>query len=162
MGWLGSAELGAEIAAAIIVVLVLAVLIGLFSRRRWLSRGGGMFDCAGRLHPMQSGSRPLGGWSAGMARYHQETFQWFRIFSVSLGPKLVLTRRGARIIERREANEGERAELLGLTSVLRLELPARTGGTRTVELAMTPASATGLMSWLEAAPPGTGQGGQRG
>lgn len=146
MGW----ELSAEVATAIVLALVMLVLLlvlAMFLRRRLLSRGARVFDCAANLRP---GSQR--GFSVGMARYADEQFEWFRAFSIDVGPSFVVPRRGARLVQQRP-RDADGDSLVGLDTVVRLEVPAK-GGLRTVELALDSGSATGLMSWLEAAPPG--------
>ncbi|MEL4506205.1 DUF2550 domain-containing protein [Luteococcus sp. H138] len=141
MGWSGAAEL-----TGLVLVLVLLVpLLGLYARRRWLSTRGGVFDCALKL------SR--GGWATGVARYETDELQWFRIFSLSTRPKLVLRRDMTTSVGRRRPEEAEAVVLFSDDQIIRLR---STQGSMPIiwELAMNPQSVTGLMSWLEAAPPG--------
>lgn len=146
MGWELSAEVVTASVLALVVVLLLLVA-AMFLRRRLLSRGARVFDCAANLHPASKR-----GFTVGMARYADERFEWFRAFSVAAGPSLVVPRRGARLVHQ-APRDADGDSLVGLATVVRLELPGRSGR-RTVDLALDAGSATGLMSWLEAAPPG--------
>lgn len=145
MGWLRVAELAGVLALA----LVLTPLVGLWVRRRWLSAKGGVFDCALRLK--QSG--PGAGWATGVARYEGDVLQWFRIFSFSWRPRVELRRDQTIALGRRSPDPAEAIVLFGEDQIVRLQV-ARSGTEQVQELAMTPQSVTGLMSWLEAAPPG--------
>ncbi|GAA1398261.1 DUF2550 domain-containing protein [Luteococcus peritonei] len=145
MEWL----VGLEVLAAVMVLFVVVPLLGLYLRRRWLSTKGGVFDCALRLHE----SGPGTGWATGVCRYEGERLEWYRTFSLSVGPRLVLERDETSSLGRRGPAEAEAVVLFSEDQILRLQ--HRAGGrTRIWELAMHPASVTGLMSWLEAAPPG--------
>ena len=145
MEWL----VGLEVAVALLALVVVVPLLGLYLRRRWLSAKGGVFDCALRLH----NSGPGTGWATGLCRYEGERLEWFRTFSLSVRPRLVLERDQTAWLGRRGPEAAEAVVLFSEDQILRLENRAG-GGSRVWELAMHPSSATGLMSWLEAAPPG--------
>ncbi|MEL4357891.1 MULTISPECIES: DUF2550 domain-containing protein [unclassified Luteococcus] len=127
------------------MLVLLVPLLGLYVRRRWLSTRGGVFDCALKL--------ASGGWATGVARYEADELQWFRIFSLSTRPKLVLERDLTASVGHRRPDESEAVVLFSDDQIIRLR---STQGREPViwELAMNPQSVTGLMSWLEAAPPG--------
>lgn len=146
MGWKVPAEVITAVVAAM-VLLALVLVLGMFVRRRVLSRSGGVFDCAANLRPAQRR-----GHSVGMARYAGDRLEWYRIFSVAVAPTLVVPRRGTRLTANRPMRAGEDT-LPGLDTLLSLEVPTRQG-MRAIELALDRQSATGFMSWLEAAPPG--------
>lgn len=146
MDWLALSE-----ALAVVVLIALAVpVILLYSRRRWLSRQGGMFDCNLRL----SSSTPGTGWVLGVARYEGEYLEWFRAVSLSFRPRVRFERRTTAVVGQRVPEPAERLVLYHDQSVVILE--ERAGRQVVRELAMSPESATGLLSWLEAAPPGLG------
>ncbi|GAA1717943.1 DUF2550 domain-containing protein [Propioniferax innocua] len=130
------------------VIAVLACvgipLVWLYARRRWLSRSGGTFDCA--LRP-SGGNKP---WQLGAARYQGEYLEWFRIFSLGLSPRFRMRRSTMHVLESREAEPAD--ELYGDERVLEVEF-GTAKGERQVEVAMDHESATGLLSWIEAAPP---------
>lgn len=140
MEWLGLVE------GFLIALLVLALPLLMFAaRRRWLARQGGMFECSLRL-----AAAPGSGWALGVARYRSEDLEWFRIFSLAFRPRLRLNRRSTTVVDSRAPDHAEALMLYRDQQVLTLADPQ---GRRT-ELAMGCESITGLLSWLEAAPPG--------
>lgn len=145
---MGGWALTMEALVALVVLLVLP-LVGLWGRRRWLSGKGGLFDCALRRPDGQRGS----GWTTGVARYEGEVLQWFRIFSFSWKPMLELDRSVTSAVGSRSPEPVEAVVLFGDDQIVSLRVQGRSGE-HTRELAMSPASVTGLLSWLEAAPPG--------
>jgi len=140
--------LGGEIllGAALLVMLGLVVLA---LRRRWLARQGGTFECSLRLRT----STPGAGWSLGVARYNEENLEWFRFFSYSLAPRKAFVRASVNVLDNREPSEVEAVSLYAGQRVLRIEAMTSTGPEEW-DLAMSDDSLTGLLSWLEAAPPG--------
>jgi hypothetical protein len=143
MDWLGITE---WVALSLVVVLLVPVAF-LGFRRRWLSRQGGLFDCSLRL----STKTPGAGWVLGVARYSGDNLEWFRAFSMALRPRLIFPRSQARAGQQRDPDSIESVLLFDEQRILRLEL---TDGA-SWELAMSVASLTGLLSWLESAPPGS-------
>ncbi len=143
MGGLGIAE-----GVAVVLVLLLVPVALLVARRRWLSRQGGLFDCSVRL----STATPGGGWMLGVARYTGDNLEWFRAFSLSLRPRVVLPRSQSRAGQQRDPDPIEAVVLYDQQRIVRMEL----ADGRSWEIAMPPASLTGLLSWLESAPPGAG------
>ena len=143
-GWLGVVEVLGVLAALLAPsVLMLAV------RRRWLNRLGGTFSCSLRLRMRTPGV----GWVLGVGRYSEGILEWFRYFSYSLRPRMVFPRRNVRVLETRMPDPVEAVALNADEKVLRIEM--QDGHTETQwELAMSEESLTGLLSWLEAAPPG--------
>lgn len=139
-----------EILAGILIGAGLLFLVWLFARRRWLSSRGGVFDCALRTH----GRRMH--WHLGMARYAGDSLLWYRALSLDIHPRLVLDRQQTTWVGQRPPTEEEMMVLFTDHQVAELHGVDRRGNPRVYELAMTPASVTGLMSWLEASPPGIG------
>lgn len=132
-------------AAMIVCMAVIAMpIIALFARRRWLTGQGGLFDCARRVAGGQ--------WNLGFARYRGDALEWFRAFSVSLSPSLVIRRGRNDYIEQRQPT-AEETDLLFDNS--RVVLVRGRQDTASHVLAMEPGHVMGLMSWLESAPPGT-------
>jgi hypothetical protein len=143
-GWLGVVE----VLGVLAVLLALSVLM-LAVRRRWLNRLGGTFSCSLRLRMRTPGV----GWVLGVGRYSEGILEWFRYFSYSLRPRMVFPRRNVRVLETRMPDPVEAVALNADEKVLRIEM--QDGHTETQwELAMSEESLTGLLSWLEAAPPG--------
>ncbi len=144
MDWLAVTE----VIALVIAALVLLPIAWLIARRRWLTRGGAMFDCSMRLRTTTPGT----GWVLGVARYREGRLQWFRSFSLSLRPRLVFRRDQTTVGPQRAPDEIEALLLLEDQRVIELRLDDG----RSWEASMTPEAITALLSWLEAAPPGQG------
>lgn len=137
----------AEWTALVFVVLLLVPIGFLAARRRWLSRQGGLFDCSLRL----SAKTPGAGWALGVARYSGDNLEWYRIFSPSLRPKAIFPRSVSHAGSQRDPDAIEAVTLNDDQRIVFLEL----NDGRSWELAMSVASLTGLLSWLESAPPGS-------
>ncbi len=144
MDWLAVTE----VIALVIAAVVLLPIAWLIARRRWLSRGGALFDCSVRLKTRTPGT----GWVLGVARYRHGCLEWFRSFSPSLRPRLVFPRGQTTVGRQRPPDEIEALLLLEDQRVIQLKLDS--GGSW--EASMTPEAITALLSWLEAAPPGQG------
>lgn len=139
----------AVLAIAIAVALCVGMLGLLAGRRRWLAREGGTFECSVRLRTTTPGA----GWVLGVARYAGDQLEWFRFFSYSARPRRRFRRGEVRVVETREPDSVEAVALYAGQQVITLE---ERRGDRAVhsDLAMGSDSVTGLLSWLEAAPPG--------
>ena len=146
MSWLT----GAELVVGLVLLLCAFSLMMLFLRRRWLSARGGVFDCDVR----PADSEGATGWITGMARYDGDFLEWYRVFSISFRPKVVLPRAQSRLVARREAQGSELEALSQGASILRLTTVDAAGAPSVWELAASRGSLVGLMSWLEASPPG--------
>lgn len=92
----------------------------------------------------------------GTARYNEERFEWFRFYSFALRPRLSLRRAGIRVVGGRIPEASEAVALYADQRVVVVEEHSP-DGVQEWELAMNPDSLTGLLSWLEAAPPGLGR-----
>ena len=132
----------------IVVFAVLLPLILLYLRRRWLTGQGGLFDCAYRARD----DAPGAGWVLGMARYHGEALEWYRSFSISLLPKVVLQRASTAYVDQRSPEAVEAIALFDESVVVTLRDKVSGQGHT---LSMAPESVMALMSWLESAPPGS-------
>lgn len=130
---------------ALFIVLVVPVIF-LATRRRWLSRQGGLFDCSLRL----STKTPGAGWALGVARYSGDNLEWFRVFSPSLRPRQIFPRSITSAGDQRDPDAIEAVMLSDDQRIVNLEL----ADGKSWELSMSNASLTGLLSWLESAPPG--------
>ncbi len=146
MGWLADTEA----VLAVLVLVAVAAVIGLYVRRRLLSQTAAVFDCA-----MRTGSRRPS-WVTGMARYRGERFEWFKVFSPSIKPAEVIVRRAARVVDRRRPDINEAVLLGGLDTIVVVEVGESGREPRLVEIALSGGSVTGLLSWLESSPPGHG------
>jgi hypothetical protein len=143
-GWLGVVEVLGMLAGLFVLSLL---LLGV--RRRWLDRLGGTFNCSLRLRTRTPGA----GWALGVGRYSEGILEWFRYFSYSLRPRMVFPRRNVRVLETRMPNPVEAVALNADEKVLRIEMQDGRAESQW-ELAMSQESLTGLLSWLEASPPG--------
>ncbi len=144
-GWLGVLLL-----FGLLVVTLALSLILLAARRRWLDRVGGTFECSLRLNMTTPGA----GWALGVARYSEGMLEWFRFFSYSPRPRMSFLRAAVRVLETREPDAVEAVALNAEQRVVRVALQDAVSEVEEWELAMSPDSLTGLLSWLEAAPPG--------
>ncbi len=158
--------------AAFLVLLVL-VAAGIAGRRFLLERGGGTVECGLR--------KPGGPWRLGVASYQQDELSWFGVFGVSMRPEETFPRRDLTVVSRRLPTEAETVSLGHGMIVLECSVGesgpfgevgalgdgvalagggASAGGVGeakggTVELALPESALTGLLAWLEAAPPGS-------
>ena len=128
--------------AAFLVILVLAA-VGIAARRYLLERGGGTVECGLR--------KPGGSWRLGVASYQRDELCWFRVFGVSMRPEEVFPRRDLAVVSRRRPTHAE-VSILGPGMIV---VEFNFGGGGPVELALGESALTGLLSWLEAAPPGS-------
>lgn len=142
--WLGLFEI-----IVLLVALAALCLVLLAARQRWLARQGGTFACSLRLETATPGN----GWALGVARYNQGLLEWFRFFSYSWRPRLTLPRGEVRVRETRDP-DGVEAVTLGADQRVVKVASAAVMEACEWELAMSSDSLTGLLSWLEAAPPG--------
>lgn len=135
----------------LVAVILAALLLALFVRRRLLGRKGGMFECSlrGRTKPTRSPSSGARGWQLGIGRYDGDRLEWFRVFSFAPRPKIVLDRR-LEVLSRRVPHGAESFSLYAGHVVVGVRLP---DGTK-VELAMSDPALTAFLAWTEAAPPG--------
>ena len=142
-GWLNVVSI--LVACVLLIALSLVVLA---LRQRWLNRLGGNFECSLRLRVTTPGA----GWVLGVCRYSEGILEWFRFFSYSPRPRMRFSRSELRVLETRDPDPVEAVALSSDQTVVRVESPGRPG--EIIELAMSADSLTGLLSWLEAAPPG--------
>ncbi len=135
------------------VVLLVALVFGVLTLRRWLFvRAGGTVECS--LRELRAdGDAADGGhgpWRLGFGRYKGDVLQWHRVFGFRRRPRQVIHRRGLVVAGRRVPQGEEAAGLLPDVTIVEV----RDGGRR-LELAMGAAALTGFLAWLEAAPPGS-------
>jgi hypothetical protein len=128
---------------AFLILLVLAAS-GIAARRFLLERGGATVECGLR--------RPGGSWRLGLASYQLDEFCWYRIFGVSTRAEQAFPRRDLAVVARRAPTQ-EEASILGPGRII---AECQVGGsTGAVDLALGESALTGLLAWIEAAPPGT-------
>ncbi|MBC3843992.1 DUF2550 domain-containing protein [Streptacidiphilus sp. 4-A2] len=166
------------VVVVIAVLLAVLLGLGAFAaRRRLIQRPGGTFDCSARLRMPQvpsagpsdappaddsvlpSGSAPAPaaaaaedggkGWVFGIARYNNDSVEWFRVFSYAHRPRRVLERSRIEVLYRRTPEGQEELALLTGAVVL-----SCLHAGEPLELAMSEDALTGFLAWLEAAPPG--------
>jgi hypothetical protein len=152
--------------AAFLILLVLAAC-GIAVRRFLLERRGAQVECGLR--------RPGGSWRLGLASYQLDEFCWYRVFGFSMRPEQAFPRRDLAVVARRAPTE-EEVTILGPGRIVvecKLGTSGASGGTggsaeaggadgtdgadgtSTVDLALAESALTGLLVWLEAAPPGS-------
>lgn len=141
-----------EVVGGVLLALLLVPLIVLYARRRWLARQGGMVDCGMRVTgPVETP------WKLGAARYNGEHLEFFPAFSFAFTPRVRLRRTATTVLGTREPSPEEGVVLYSGQRIVRLESAPDFGDTQGWEIAMEAGSATGLLSWLEAAPPSVGR-----
>ena len=133
--------------AAFLIVLVLAAS-GIAARRFLLERGGATVECGLR--------RPGGSWRLGIASYQLDEFSWYRIFGFSMRPEVVFLRRDLAVVARRPLTEEEVTVLGPGRLVAECQLTG-SGEVTSGDLALAESALTGLLVWLEGAPPGSHQ-----
>ena len=131
--------------AGLCLLLLLLYAAALLVRRRLLTRAGGTFEVSVRIQT----DRPGRGWVLGVGRYAGDAIEVFRLFSLRMRPLRVLVRSGLEVVGQREP---EGMEVYSLYAGHRV-VEFRSDG-RDIALAMAPEAVTGLLAWLEAAPPG--------
>ena len=134
--------------AAFLIILILAA-VGIAARRFLLERGGGTVECGLRRGPN-------GPWRLGVASYQREELNWFGALGLTMRPDVVFPRRDLTVVSRRLPTEAEAASLGPGMVVVECRVGEDTGGS--IELALGEEALTGLLSWLEAAPPGSHMG----
>jgi hypothetical protein len=158
--------------AAFLILLILAAS-GIAVRRFLLERSGARVECGLR--------RPGGSWRLGLASYQLDEFYWYRVFGFSMRPEQAFPRRDLAVVARRPPTQEEVTILGPGRIVVECQLGASgangasgasggaggpggaggtdgtdgTGGAGAVDLAMAESALTGLLVWLEAAPPGS-------
>ena len=137
------------LAAGLIAVLAALLCLALILRRAVITRRGGVVECA-----LRHGA--AGAWLYGLAEYRGGQLWWHRSLSLRLRPHAAFDRSQLAVLRSRPAGPGEDVRLGPGVVIVECEgLLRHRGGPparRTVELAMSRAALTGLLSWLEASP----------
>jgi hypothetical protein len=129
----------------VILIAALACATGIAVRRTLIERGGSV-EC---------GLRHVGDrrWRLGLAAYQPGELCWYPVFGLRLRPGEVYARQALTVVSRRPADPVE-ATSIGSDTVV-VECDTGQAAPR-VELALSEDALTGFLSWLEAAPPGSG------
>jgi len=127
------------------VLFLLCALGVLFVRREIITRGRGTIELSLRLSTMVAGR----GWSPGIGRFAGDELRWYRVFSLALRPRRVLSRRSLAVESRRAPDASERLVLPEHWVILQCSTRRAV-----VEIAMAESTLTGFLSWMESAPPG--------
>ncbi|MGK2308488.1 DUF2550 domain-containing protein [Cutibacterium sp. V947] len=134
----------------LIVCCAVIYMIWLLVRHRVLMRRRGAFLCGLRVI---GGPKP-GGWMIGSARYVDGAFEWYRAIDPRHVPTIVLRRGGLVMVEHRPPSVDDSLALASdAYETVTLET-GRKGKYSVCQIVVDPGVVTGLMSWLEAAPPG--------
>jgi len=131
--------------AAFLILLVLAAS-GIAARRFLLERRGATVECGLRQREPK-----IRRWRLGLASYQLDEFRWYRIFGFSMRPEQTFARRDLVVVARRPPT-GEEVTILGPGRIV-AECQADRSGP--VDLALAESALTGLLAWLESAPPGS-------
>ena len=134
--------------AALLILLVLAAA-GIAARRFLLERGGATVECGLRRPGPKSRS-----WRLGLASYQLDEFRWYGIFGVSMRPEQTFPRRDLAVVARRPPTE-EEVTILGPGRIVAECQLGASGEAGPVDLALAESALTGLLAWLESAPPGS-------
>jgi Protein of unknown function (DUF2550) len=131
--------------AAVLILAVLAAA-GIAARRFLLERGGATVECGLR----QRGPK-IRSWRHGLASYRLDEFRWYGIFGLSMRPEQTFPRRDLAVVARRPPTE-EEVTILGPG---RIVAECQLGAIAAIDLALAESALTGLLAWLESAPPGS-------
>lgn len=132
---------GKLIAAALLLLLLVLVVVAFIVRRSLLLRGVGAMEIWVKLSPRR--------WSLGVGWYGSEELSWYRVFSLSPRPARVLVRGHLAVVDRQLPSERDAIVLPRGTTILSCQTPHRLE-----QVAMSSSAVNGLLSWLEAQPPG--------
>lgn len=129
---------------AIGLVVLLALMAGVFTRREYFARTKGTVELYFRLYQRPGGR----GWAPGFAQFRGDELKWYRLFSLALRPRRRLSRRQL-VVESRRTPTPEEAPLVPAEWViLRCQI-----GQGYIEVAMPRQTVTGFLSWLESVTP---------
>jgi len=132
--------------AAFLILLVLAAS-GIAARRFLLERRGATVECG-----LRQRGRP---WRLGLASYQLDEFRWYRTFGFSMRPERTFPRRDLVVVARRPPT-GDEITILGPGRIVaECQVGGSDAGAGPVDLALPESALTGLLAWLESAPPGS-------
>ncbi|MGL5865330.1 MAG: DUF2550 family protein [Dermatophilaceae bacterium] len=132
----------AELALAALVLVVVAALVTVWVRRRYIGNDSQpVVLCARRkVHTIR--------WRLGLARLGVDQFEWFSIVGPSWCPELTWPRGLVELDAPRPVTD----PIPGLADPVAVVARTTTGDH--CDLAFTPAAYTAVRSWLESSPPG--------
>ncbi|MDQ3732678.1 MAG: DUF2550 domain-containing protein [Actinomycetota bacterium] len=132
---------GKIIAVSLLLLLLVLLIVGFVIRRSLLLRGIGAVEIWIKLSPRR--------WSIGVGWFDGDELSWYRVFSLSPRPARVLVRGQLEVLERQQPSERDAIVLPRKTVILVCKTPRRTE-----QVAMSAGAVNGLLSWMEAQPPG--------
>ncbi len=144
---------GAGLVVLVVVLVVVFAVAAIVVRLAMLRRGGASITCAFRF----ADARPGRGWRFGVVRYTPQHLQWFRMFSLAPNAKHTFGRRSFEITGRRKPGGFELHAIPHTAAVVQCVALTRDRQPVSFELAMAAATMTGLLAWVESAPPGAHQ-----
>ena len=124
------------------LIVVAAVMVVL--RQLVVARRRGAFECTMQRRGLVGGAS----WQHGLMRFSNDRLRWFKAFSVSLRPEVVIRRADILDVSRRRLP----AQIEGAEDSYLLEFSLR--GEREISAIVDLVSGAALNSWLEAAPTG--------
>jgi hypothetical protein len=131
--------------AGLCLLLLFGYALLLLVRRRVLTRGSGTFELSYRARTDRSGRN----WVLGLGRYDGDLLAFYRVFGVLLRPTRTFSRDTISVQGRRAPVGAEQHVLYTGHVVVECTVAGEP-----VELAMSPGALTGMLAWLESAPPG--------
>ncbi|HLK01106.1 MAG TPA: DUF2550 domain-containing protein, partial [Streptosporangiaceae bacterium] len=143
----------ARVLGTVVLVLVAAAVV-LAVRRFLIERGGGTVECGLRKPAGPSADQPAshhGRWRLGVAAYQLDELRWYSAFGISARPAYTFGRRSLSVVSRRRPDPEEAVSLGPDRVIVQCRLPSG----ETFELSLAESALTGLLAWLEAAPPGS-------
>jgi len=136
----------------IILVAMLAVLFAASVYRLMMLRRGGTSAII-RTTPGVGGQ----GWRHGLIRYGDESFVFYKLSSLRLGPDVRVNRQGITVEDRRGPRDSEFDIMTDEIVVLTVA-----EGGRTIEVALDRGALTAFLSWVESRPSGRSMRGRLG
>ncbi|WP_051232521.1 DUF2550 domain-containing protein [Acidipropionibacterium thoenii] len=147
---------GFEFGLVLLVVAVGMILVmgWLLIRHQLLLRRRGVFVCGLRLLGRdRSGGQRASAWMLGVAQYCGGDFKWYRPINPLLTPSLVMHRGELAMVEHHRPTPSDDIPFLLGSQVVTLSI-ATGGKWSRCQVVLDQQILTGMMSWLEAAPPG--------
>ncbi len=131
------------------VLILLAILVLIFARRALIARGGGTIGMSMRLSRYVDGR----GWAPGFGRFVGDELRWYRMFSLGLRPRRLLSRYDLKVQRKRPPAGPERLVMPDGWVVVQCSRGTGRNGGADIELALAESALTGFLSWIESAPP---------